>query len=247
MARISTYALDSELVGGDKWIGTSANSLVANATKNFSLNAVANFLNKTGIIESQALRYTYQNKLVAENREMGTISFPTPIGNEVNFSAISSWMLSTFALPITGVVGKDVHEFYTAPLIGSTVLVTNAGNPTNWAIYLWDSSTQNVLEPNFYDIGLTYISGSGKITKNQDYFISLLSYDIEANSPDKNFVFTQSASSSVWVVPHNLKKFCAVSVVDTAGTTVYGDVQYDSLNQVTITFSAPFSGQAFCN
>ena len=50
MARISTYALDSDLVGGDKWIGTSANSLVSNATKNFSLTAVARFLNKTGII-----------------------------------------------------------------------------------------------------------------------------------------------------------------------------------------------------
>ena len=247
MARISTYALDSDLVGGDKWIGTSANSLVSNATKNFSLNAVARFLNKTGIIESQALRYAYQNKLVAEDREMGTISFPTPIGDNVNFSAISSWMLSTFALPITGVVGKDVHEFYTAPLIGSTVLVTNAGNPTNWAIYLWNSSTQNVLEPKFYDIGLTFISGSGKITDGQDYFISLLRYDYSSTTGDKNFVFTQAAASSTWVVNHNLNKYCSVAVVDTAGTTIYGGIEYDSLNQVTITFSAPFSGQAFCN
>jgi hypothetical protein len=245
MARISTYALDSDLVGGDKWIGTSANSLVANATKNFSLNAVANFLNKTGIIESQALRYTYQNKLVAEARNSGTISFATPIGDNVNFSSISSWWLSTYAKPLTP--GKDVHEFYTAPLIGSTILVTNAGNPTNWAIYLWNSSAQVVLEPNFYNIGLTFISGSGEITDGQDYFISLLSYDVDANVPDKNFVFTQASSSSVWVVPHNLNKFCAVSIVDTAGTTVYGNIEYDSLNQVTLTFSAPFSGKVFCN
>jgi hypothetical protein len=247
MARISTYALDSDLVGGDKWIGTSANSLVANATKNFSLTAVARFLNKTGIIESQALRYTYQNKLVAEDREMGTISFPTPIGDNVNFSAISSWMLSTFALPITGAVGKDVHEFYTAPLIGSTVLVTNAGNPTNWAIYLWNSSTVNSIESKFYDIGLTFISGSGKITDGQDYFISLLRYNVTATVPDKNFVYTQAGAQSVWVVNHNLNKYCSVSVVDTAGTTIYGSIEYDSLNQVTLTFSAPFSGQAFFN
>lgn len=247
MARISTYALDSDLVGGDKWIGTSANSLVSNATKNFSLNAVARFLNKTGIIESQALRYSYQNKLVAEAREMGTISFPTPIGDNVNFSAISSWMLSKFALPITGAVGKGVQDFYTAPLIGSTVLVTNAANPTNWAIYLWNSSVQNSLEPNFYDIGLTFISGSGKITDGQDYFISLLRYDYSSTTGDKNFVFTQAAASSTWVIAHNLNKKCSVSVVDTANTTVYGSVEYDSLNQVTVTFSAPFSGQAFCN
>ena len=156
-------------------------------------------------------------------------------------------MLSTFALPITGVVGKDVHEFYTAPLIGSTVLVTNAANPTNWAIYLWNSSTQNVLEPKFYDIGLTFISGSGKITDGQDYFISLLRYDYSSTTGDKNFVYTQAAASSTWVVTHNLNKYCSVAVVDTAGTTIYGGIEYDSLNQVTITFSAPFSGQAFCN
>lgn len=242
MARISTYALDSDLVGADKWIGTSKNSVIENATKNFSLNSVARFLNKTGIIESQALRYTYQNKLLDEDREKNTISFPTPIGDNVNFSAISSWMLSTFAK-----TGKDVHEFYTAPLIGSTVLVTNAGNPSNWAIYLWNSSTKNVLEPTFYNIGLTYISGSGKITDGDDYFISLLRYDIASKSPDKNFVFTQAAAKSLWIVNHNLNKYCSVSVVDTAGTTIYGGIEYNSLNQVTITFSAPFSGQAFCN
>ena len=242
MARISTYALDIDLVGGDKWIGTSANSSVTNATKNFSLNTVANFLNKTGIIESQALRYTYQNKLLDEDRESGTISFPTPIGDNVNFSTISSWMLSTFAK-----TGKNVNDFYTAPLIGSTVLVTNAKNPTNWAVYLWNSSTENVLESTFYDIGLTFISGSGGITVNEDYFISLLGYDYSSSTGDKNFVFTQAAAKSVWVVPHNLNKFCAVSVVDTAGTIVYGDIEYDSLNQVTITFSASFSGQVFCN
>lgn len=242
MARISTYALDSDLVGSDKWIGTSANSLIENATKNFSINAVARFLNKTGIVESQALRYVYQNKLVDDDREKNSISFPTPIGDDVNFSAISSWMLSTFAK-----TGRDVHEFYTAPLIGSTVLVTNAYNPTNWAIYLWNSSAQNVLEPTFYDIGLTYISGSGKITDGQDYFISLLRYDVASTVSDKNFVYTQAAVSSTWVVNHNLNKFCSVSVVDTAGTTIYGGIEYNSLNQVTITFSAPFSGQAFCN
>ena len=131
MSRISTYALDADIIGTDKWIGTSANS--ANATKNFSVNAVAAFLNSEGIIESQALRYTYQDRIGNAVRDSGTISFLTSIGSSVAFSTITSWMLSAYAK-----TNKDVHTFYNSPLIASTVLVTNAANPSNWAIYVWD-------------------------------------------------------------------------------------------------------------
>jgi len=239
MARIATYALDTDIIGTDKWIGTSVNS--ANATKNFTIDAVAEFLNVSGIIESQALRYRYQDRIGNEVRNRGTISFLTTAGAAVSFSSISSWMLSTYAL-----TNKEVHTFYTTPLIGSTVLVTNAENPSNWAIYLWDSSAQVVLEPLFYDIGLTYISGSGNLVAGDDYLISLLGYDYSGGN-DKNFVFTQAVASDTWIVPHNLGKYCAVSVIDTAGSVAYGNVKYDSLNQVTITFSAPFSGKVYCN
>jgi hypothetical protein len=175
-------------------------------------------------------------------RLRNTISFSISQGANAPLSNISSWILSTYSKPYN----NDVHTFYTEPLIGSTVLVTNAKNPSNWAIYLWNSSTQIALEPLFYDIGLTYISGSGDLIDEEDYLISLLRYDTEEND-DKNFVFTQATSSSVWVVEHNLNKYCSVSVVDTGGTMVYGSVEYDSLNKITITFSAPFSGQAFFN
>ena len=37
------------------------------------------------------------------------------------------------------------------------------------------------------------------------------------------------------------------AVVDSAGTTVVGNVKYIDLNTVEVTFSAPFSGEAFCN
>lgn len=242
MARISTYALDANLVGGDKWIGTSANSTIPNATKNFSLTAVAAFLNTTGVVESQALRYTYQNKEAADVRLPETISFDVSKGANVSFSSITTWMISQKALP-----SKDVSSFYTAPLIGSTILITNAANPSNWAIFLWDSSVVDVLEPLFYNIGLTYVSGAGSLVEDQGYFISLLGYDSSASSGDKNFVFTQAAALSTWVVTHNLGKYCAVSVVDTAGEVVYGNVEYNSINQVTLTFSAAFSGEAFCN
>lgn len=64
---------------------------------------------------------------------------------------------------------------------------------------------------------------------------------------DKNFVYTQGVASDTWVVIHDLKKRVSVSVVDSAENIVIGEVEYDSDNQVTLTFSGAFSGKAYLN
>jgi len=64
---------------------------------------------------------------------------------------------------------------------------------------------------------------------------------------DKNRVHVQSMASAIWQVAHNLDKMVSVTVVDTGGNTVEGSVIHNDLNNVTITFSAPFTGQVFCN
>jgi len=66
-------------------------------------------------------------------------------------------------------------------------------------------------------------------------------------SGDKNRVHVQSMASAIWQVAHNLGKMVSVTVVDTGGNTVEGSVTHDDLNNVTIEFSAPFTGQVFCN
>ena len=60
-------------------------------------------------------------------------------------------------------------------------------------------------------------------------------------------IFEQSVPSAVWNVYHGLKKFPAVTVVDSGGTIVVGDVQYIDEDRVTITFSSEFSGKAYMN
>ena len=64
---------------------------------------------------------------------------------------------------------------------------------------------------------------------------------------DANFVFSQGAAASQWVVTHNLGKKCSVTVVDSAGTVIIGQVTYNSDNQVTLDFESSFSGKAFFN
>jgi len=240
MALISTYPIDENIVGSDKWIGSDAN--FKNATKNFTVDKVAEYLNNSASIQSQTLRYQYQATVDGFNpRRSGTISFQSNIGDEIPFSSISTWLLSRYSIP-----AKDVYTFYTNPLIGSTVLVTNANDISKWAVYKWVSSTQDVDEDNFYDIELEYVSGNGSLEDQEYYLISLLLYDIDSNT-DKTFTFTQSAASSTWSVTHNLDKFPSVSVVDSGNTAVVGSVEYINENELTITFSAPFSGYAYMN
>ena len=66
-------------------------------------------------------------------------------------------------------------------------------------------------------------------------------------SGDLHYVHTQSSAASVWSITHNLGKYPAVVVIDSAATSWEGDVAYTSTNGLTITFSAPFSGVAYLN
>ena len=62
-----------------------------------------------------------------------------------------------------------------------------------------------------------------------------------------NFVFTQDNVADTWVILHNLNKYPSTTVVDSGLNVNIGDITYDSKNQITIRFSAPFSGKAFLN
>lgn len=65
--------------------------------------------------------------------------------------------------------------------------------------------------------------------------------------PQQTFVFTQTSASDSWVVNHNLGKYPSVTVVDSAGTTVIGDVQYLDKDNIVIRFSSPFTGIVYLN
>ena len=58
-------------------------------------------------------------------------------------------------------------------------------------------------------------------------------------------VFTQAVASDTWVIEHILGGRPSVTIVDTSGTTVFGEVTYVSDTQVTVSFTAPFAGEAY--
>lgn len=64
---------------------------------------------------------------------------------------------------------------------------------------------------------------------------------------DKTYVHHQSTPALVWDITHNLDKFPSVTVVDSAGAVVMGDVTYESKNKLKVAFTIEFSGSAYLN
>jgi hypothetical protein len=51
--------------------------------------------------------------------------------------------------------------------------------------------------------------------------------------------------SVAWQINHNRNAYPAVTVIDTAGSTIIGGIEYLDANTLTITFTAPFAGKAY--
>lgn len=61
------------------------------------------------------------------------------------------------------------------------------------------------------------------------------------------FSYEQMIPSTEWYVEHNLKGYPSVTVVDSAGSVVYGEVYYIDENNLKVIFNVSFSGQVYLN
>jgi hypothetical protein len=77
------------------------------------------------------------------------------------------------------------------------------------------------------------------------FFTALSSATIDAAVLNDRYIHTQASASSTWNIVHALGGRPSVTIVDSAGTVVVGDVVYNSNTSITVLFSAPFSGFAY--
>lgn len=61
----------------------------------------------------------------------------------------------------------------------------------------------------------------------------------------ETYTFDQNMASDTWTITHNLGAYLPVTVIDSTGATVEGDIEYVSINQVVLSFAAPFGGTAY--
>ena len=61
------------------------------------------------------------------------------------------------------------------------------------------------------------------------------------------YTFTQSSPAASWLIAHGLGRYPDVTVVDSTGACVEGDLDYIDGNSLSVSFSAAFSGEAYLN
>lgn len=237
MARISTYIIDTAVSLLDKWIGTDS---TGGATKNFTSQSVADLFNEHGSIgiagQSNFRLQTNGNG----GRQQGTISLDGFGGDGTNFSAITSLKISKYA------ASDKIILDYLLTLVNQYVVLAQIDDLNNFGIYKLDSLIQDISEPNFYNASFTLDNANGVLAEGKYYGLAV--YPVyQEDEGDLNFTYTQVAASNTWSITHNLGKFPSVSVVDSAENLVVGDVQYINNNQLTVTFTASFSGKAYLN
>jgi len=64
---------------------------------------------------------------------------------------------------------------------------------------------------------------------------------------DGTFIYHQTSVSDRWIIEHNRDCYPSVTVVDSAGSIVVGDIQYIDSNKIIITFEGAFIGTAYLN
>lgn len=69
----------------------------------------------------------------------------------------------------------------------------------------------------------------------------------QSSTGDAHYIYTQNIADTVWNIPHILGKIPSVSVVDTGGSEIIGDIAHTDNNNCVLTFSNPFTGKAYLN
>lgn len=237
MTKISTYIVDEKVTALDKWIGSDAN--MQNRTKNFTPKKLAAYFNEDQVINiGVPLQYKYYTLEPLESRPNGTLTFETEIGPTVNFSSVSTFLLSKYTTK-----QNIVSDFLTF-LNGSKVLLFKSSNINLFGYYTITSIEPYDEDPNFFVVTVNYETGNGALEEDEDYMISLVSLD---GAADKTFIFVQDTPDNPWTINHNLKKFPSVSMVLSTGQMGIADVRYIDEDNLTITFSGDESGKAYMN
>jgi len=237
MARINTYSQDASVTKNDKLIGSDSGG----DTRNFSLESIADFLNTSSLININGqLVYQFKTQSFPNDGE-----FNLPNGATSSFSTITQFLISHINSNDQNI--KDYLNYFE----GLNIMITQTDNPNTFATYAIETVSSNVGE-NYATFEVGFIEGSGSLIVDNHYAISYLAASTATD--DKNFVFPIDGVSfhsfsggSPFTITHSLNKYPSVTIMDSAGSEIYGDIQHINKNSFNITFNTNQSARVFVN
>lgn len=235
MPKIRDIAIDQAVDKNDKLLGSDSGG----GTKNYRIEDISIFIrdtNSAGVVGQ--LSYIFYNSSFggSSTRPSGSMTIDTG-DTTVAFSAVTTVKLSNKIHKGDYTLVNAMNNF-----VDKQVIIASNENQDNFGVYTCTAVTQDPLETNFYDLTLSYVNGNGSLEVEKFYSIILYS-----GAQDKDFRHNQTSASSTWTITHNLNKFPNVVVFDSADNQAFGAIDHVSKNQLTITFSASFSGTAYLN
>lgn len=233
MPRISTYQSDIDINPDDKWIGSDANN--GFVTKNFTAKGLAYYLNRFNEV---GVGSQVNYKFIVDQTNgitVGTMGIGDGGQNNVPISTVVEVKFSKY-----GADGKSVIDYFDY-LVGEDVIIFNTSDRNNFGHFKFVSLLEST--PDVYVGTFSLIAANGVLVDQGIYGVGLF---LKAYR-DKHYKHVQGVSSAVWNINHEMDKYPSVTVKDSAGSTVIGEVTYTDLNNLTITFSGSFSGEAYLN
>jgi len=234
MARINTYPLDDNVSGSDKVLGTDTSG----ATKNYALDDIADYFSKGNVIAIGG-QVVYQYKSSAS--DMTHAEFTSNDGNggnQILMSAITDFVVyKSISANSDGDRTNALRR-----ILNDRFTIYGINDPNDYYDYEVTSIQDHPSITGAYKVTVAPIEGNAASRFSNTYY-----YSIVAETGDKTYTHTQGSSSATWTITHNLGKYPSVSVQDSAGTDIFGEVQYNSKYQLTISFSSAFSGFAYLN
>jgi hypothetical protein len=233
MARISKYNIDTEVTKNDLVIGTDSQT---NFTRNFKLEDLTKFFAKQQQILGNKFSYTYDQGSAFTSLGSGKISFNNKSITQTPFSGITSIYLNRYNNN-----AEDVYEFITELQDQGGVLNIYNGNvSTNFGVFRIQAI--NLDQNDVIQLTVDLLASNGTITGGD-----LTIVVGEFTSGDKSYIHTQLTASTSWTIDHALGKYPSVTIVDSGNNVVVGDIQYNTTNQLTVTFQSSVSGKAYIN
>ena len=126
---------------------------------------------------------------------------------------------------------------------GSTVI---GRRKNNWAAVVDPGVTDDSSEG--YEIGSRWANTVGETVWDcVDATEGVAVWKNASAGGSSDYQHTQAVAALTWTINHNLGRYPAVTVLDSASTQIETSVEHTSLNQVVLTLSNATSGVATCS
>jgi hypothetical protein len=89
------------------------------------------------------------------------------------------------------------------------------------------------------------MSTKGAPPTNTQFWTLLAAKGNDGANANDTYIHDQIMASAIWTIHHGLGRFPSISIVDSSGNAVMGNIQYLSGDVIQITFSSEFSGKAY--